>query len=227
MNKTLISLLLLFSSIFGQTPDKSDSKVFPLNTVEGLELVNVKAEVVEYEGKTGIQVSATKGDINGETLVVIPDIMFKDGIIEIELSGEPAANTDPEMRGFVGVAFRVNSSDYARYECFYLRPTNARADDQLRRNHSVQYISHPEFPWYKLRSDSPGLYESYVDLVPGEWTKIKIEAAGKQAKLYVHDAEQPCLIVNDLKHNESKGKIALWLHSSTLARFRNLIVTSN
>ena len=69
------------------------------------------------------------------------------------------------------------------------------------------------------------MYESYVDLVPGEWTKMKIEVADKVAKLYVNDSEQPCLIINDLKHKETEGKIALWLHSSTLARYRNLVVT--
>jgi len=113
-----------------------------------------------------------------------------------------------------------------KYECFYLRPTNARADNQLRRNHSIQYISHPEYPWYRLRKESPGLYESYVDLVPGEWTKVKIEVADQTARLYVHDAEQPCLIVNDFKKRAPEGKIALWLHSSTLARYRNLVITS-
>jgi hypothetical protein len=227
MHKTLISLLITISCIFGQTTGDPDKKSLPLNSITGLELINVKADVVDHNGKEGIQISKIEGEITGETLVIIPEINFKDGIITIELTGEPAANADPQMRGFVGVAFRVNPSDYSSYECFYLRPMNARANNQLQRNHSTQYISHPEFPWYKLRNDNPGLYESYVDLVPGEWTKIKIEVDGKVAKLYLHDAEEPCLIVKDLKHEESAGKIALWLHSSTLARYRNLVVTTN
>ena len=67
---------------------------------------------------------------------------------------EPAADADPAMRGFVGVAFRVDPEDSNRYECFYLRPTNARADVQLRRNHTTQYVSHPDYPWYRLREES-------------------------------------------------------------------------
>jgi hypothetical protein len=227
MIRILISLLFAFSSISAQTPENPNVKMFPLNSDEGLELINVKAEVVDHDGKTGVQISAIEGDIEGGTLVIIPDIIFRDGTIEVELTGEPAANAEPQMRGFVGVAFRVNPSDYSSYECFYIRPTNARADNQLQRNHSTQYVSHPEFPWYKLRKDNPGLYESYVDMVPGEWTMFKIEVAGREAKLYLHDAEQPCLIVKDLKHDELPGKIALWLHSSTLARYRNLVITSN
>jgi hypothetical protein len=58
----------------------------------------------------------------------------------------------------------------ARTESIYLRPTNGRADDQLRRNHSVQYDSVPDFPWFRLRKESPGVYESYTDLEAGEWS---------------------------------------------------------
>ena len=54
-----------------------------------------------------------------------------------------------------------------------------------------QYISDPDFPWQKLRSETPSRYESYVDLVPGEWTKVRIEVHGTRALLYVHDAAQP------------------------------------
>jgi hypothetical protein len=129
------------------------------------------------------------------------------------------------MRGFIGIAFRLQETEPFNYDCFYLRPKNGRANNQIQRNHSTQYISHPEFPWHRLRKESPGVYESYVDLQPGVWTKMKIEVTGKQAKLYVHDTKQPCLVVNDLKSEYSKGKIALWLHSSTVAHFRNLVVT--
>ena len=223
----LTYLVIAINCVLGQTTEDTAKKIFPLNSSLGLELINVKADVVDHNGKEGILISKIEGEIKGETLVVIPEINFKDGIIEIELTGEPTADADPQMRGFVGIAFRVNPSDYSSYECFYLRPNNARANNQLQRNHSTQYISHPEFPWYRLRQENPGLYESYVDLAPGEWIKIKIVVDGKTAKLYLHNAEQPSLIVNDLKHEDSEGKIALWLHSSTLAHYRNLVVTPN
>ena len=102
------------------------------------------------------------------------------------------------MPAVVGIAFRVKE-DLQTYDAFYLRPTNGRAEDQERRNHSVQYISHPDWPWFRLRKETPGKYESYVDLVPGQWTKIRIEVRGEQARLYVHDNEQPTLIVKDVK----------------------------
>ena len=194
----------------------------PLTSVEGLELINVKAEAVRHAGRSGLRVTRADDYTAGGTLVLIEGSSFTDGVIEVELAGEPAPGADPSMRGFVGVSFRVDPTDADRYECFYLRPTNGRAHNQLQRNHAAQYVSHPEYPWYRLREESPGLYESYVDLVPGEWTKVRIEVEGESARLYVHGAEQPTLIVTDLKHGTSSGQVGLWLHSSTLAHYRNL-----
>ena len=224
MSKVLILLMIAFGAISGQNAHNQVEKKFPLVSDKGLELVNVKTGEVNYHGKEGLQVTAADEYKKGETLAIIPGVNFKDGVIELELTGEPAPGSSPEMRGFVGVAFRVDPDDYTRYECFYIRPTNGRADNQLQRNHSTQYVSHMEYPWFRLRKESPGMYESYADMVPGEWTKVKIVVKGKTAKLFLHGAEQPCLIVNDLKHGLSGGKIALWIHFSTLARYRNLVV---
>ena len=110
----------------------------------------------------------------------------------------------------------------AKYEMFYLRPTNGRADDQLRRNHSAQYVSFPDWPWERTRKETPGLYESYVDLEPAVWTKVKITVAGTKAQLYVNGATQPCLIVNDLKLGPGKGGVALWIGPGTEGYFANL-----
>jgi hypothetical protein len=220
----VLSLFIMISSNFVQTGDKYRIYEFKLEDAKNLELINVKAKPAVHADKTGLRVTKSAGHENEETLVIIPDIEFTNGIIEVELSGEAAPNENPNMRGFVGIAFRLQKKEHYNYECFYLRPANGRADNQLRRNHSVQYTSHPDYPWYKLRKESPEMYESYVDLQPGVWTKMKIVVSGEKAKLYLHDSDQPSLIVNDLKKGVSKGKIALWLHSSTLAHFRNLTV---
>ncbi len=106
-----------------------------------------------------------------------------------------------------------------------MRPTNGRAADQLRRNHSVQYVSEPEFTWHRLRDEAPGKYESYADLDAGAWTKMKIVVSGTTARLYVNGAEQPCLVVNDLKHGGGAGRIALWAHVETDAHFGTITVS--
>jgi len=194
---------------------------------ERLERLNVMAEAVSYRGKPAvrlIEAPGVTGDV--ETLAVVPGPRLRDGTLEVEVAGEPRAGTEAGgARGFVGIAFRLQK-DPLRYECFYLRPTNGRADDQLRRNHSLQYISHPDHPWHRLRKESPGLYESYVDLVPGEWTRVRIVVSGTKAQLFVHGAGQPTLIVNDLKLGAAEGAVALWIGPGTEAHFTGLRVES-
>ncbi len=230
MNRIAVLLMIVVLPQFSlcqETPYEQQS--FPLNSTKNLEFVNVKGTVVQHQGKTALRVICDKKSTESEeleTMVVIPGIGFRDGIIEVEVSGEPLPEAFAQARGFVGIAFRVNKENSSQYECFYLRPSNGRANIQAQRNHSIQYISHPEYPWYRLREETPEMYESYVDLVPGKWTRIKIEVSGSMAKLYVDDAKQPSLIVNDLKHGESGGTIALWQHVSTLAHYRNLTVTA-
>jgi hypothetical protein len=190
-----------------------------------LTLVNVAATRVQYRGRDAIRLVAKPTDsLSKETIAIIPASEFRDGIIEAEIAGAPAAGADTSARGFVGIAFRVDSSG-TRYAAFYLRPTNGRATDQLRRNHSTQYIAHPDYPWSRLRKEQPGVYESYVDLEPGAWTPIRIEVRGGVARLFVHGSPQPVLIVNDMKNPPASGRIALWIDAGTEAYFSRLRVT--
>ena len=43
-----------------------------------------------------------------------------------------------------------------------------------------------------------------------------------KARLYVNDSPQPVLIVNDLKHGDTEGAVALWIGQGTEAYFSNL-----
>jgi hypothetical protein len=209
----------------GQSVSQVRQKTFPL-VLDKLELHNVKAEPVTYLGRAAVRITdaGPYGLDDASRLAIVPGSSFQDGTIELNLSGDTAPNAPPEWRGFVGIAFRV-TADRSHFECFYLRPKNGRSEDQLQRNHSVQYISIPGFGWQKLRSESPGKYESYVDLVPGQWTQVKIQVAGSRARLYVNGAEQSVLIVNDLKQPSVNGAIALWLGLGTIAHFSELKVT--
>ena len=207
-----------------------------LESTTGLRLHNVAAEPVTYEGRRGLRLTVSDDarravsqlpanqQYDIESFAVIDGTDFSNGVIEAEISGSPAADAGEGARGFVGIAFRMRDS--SRYDAFYLRPTNGRADDQLRRNHSVQYISHPEFPWERLRRETPGVYESYADLVPGVWTKVRIEVRGEKARLFVNGQAQPVLVVNDVKSGaQAHGAVALWIGPGTVAHFRNLQVS--
>jgi hypothetical protein len=211
-------------------PCASAAQTFELDSTKGLQPHDVTVEAVSYHGRKAVRVmpaAAADAELvapkNGEGggIVVLSGTSFHNGTMEVDVAGKPRAGAASDARGFVGVAFRV-AADPSKYECVYMRPTNGRADDQVRRNHSTQYISMPEYEWSRLRKEEPGRYESYVDLVPGEWTKIKIEVGGVKVRLYVNDSPQPVLVVNDLKHGDSEGAVALWIGVGTEAYFANM-----
>jgi hypothetical protein len=185
---------------------------------------NVSITSANYKGRSATQVVATPGAANAASYALVKDTSFRDGTIEVDLAGQPAAGAPGDARGFIGIAFRFQGD--GSYEYIYLRPTNGRADDQVRRNHSTQYSSHPGFDFARSRQEAPEKYESYVDLQPGVWTKYKIEVEGSQARLYVHGAEQPCLIVNDLKREPREGGVALWVGPGTEGYFSNLKIAA-
>jgi hypothetical protein len=196
---------------------------YRLDSTDGLELFDAHARIVDYRGRRALHLSPEKnhGADNGSMIALVAGSDFHDGTIQVEVAGNPILTMDSTARGFIGVQFRAHEHG-AKAEDIYLRPANGRADDQLRRNHSVQYESLPDFPWHRLRQEQPSAYESYADLEEGAWTKMKIEVAGTKAKLYVNGAEQPCLIVNDLRLGNSRGQVGLWAFVATDAYFSNL-----
>jgi len=182
---------------------------------------HVTLTAVDYKGKRAIKVVEDGEVANGEAYAVLKGTEFHDGTIEVELAGLPSATAGAAARGFIGIAFRVKDD---RFEYIYLRPTNGRADDQVRRNHSTQYSAFPDFDFAKSRQESPEKYESYVDLEPGAWTRVRIVVDGAKARLFVHGADQPALIVNDLKHGDGSGGVGLWIGPGTEGYFTGLTV---
>ena len=236
MNR-LTLVLVATPALLLPSVSQAQARHYPLESTTGLRLHNVTAEPATLDGKKGLRVAISEEAIRRveamkpeeqarfENLVVVEGLEFSNGVIEAEIAGAPAQRAGGGARGFVGIAFRLQN-DMKTYDAFYLRPTNGRAEEQERRNHSAQYISHPHWPWFRLRKETPEKYESYVDLMPGVWTKIRIEVRGDRARLYVHGQEQPTLIINDVKSGASgKGSVALWLEPTTVAHFRNLTVT--
>ena len=218
--QTFLLLTIMPSAILWLYAQSSQN--VPGMTLDRLELHDVKAEAVNYNGKPAVRVDALPDAANGTSYAILKGSRFHNGTIEVELAGKPGANAGPGARGFIGIAFRVQGN---RFEYIYLRPTNGRADDQIRRNHSTQYAAYPEFDFDRLRKESPEKYESYVDLEPGVWTKYRIVIDGTKARLFVHEAAQPCLIVNDMKLGDSEGAVALFVGPGTEGYFTHLKIT--
>lgn len=220
-----VGVIVVASTSFAQTK-KTGAVTMGLDSLTGLEVIDAKGEITSYNGRRALHLAPLPGhDPEEAMLAMATGTDFTDGTIEVEVAGSPYATAPADARGFIGILFRADNHG-ARTEDMYLRPTNGRAEDQLRRNHSVQYESLPDFPWYRLRKENPGVYESYADIEAGVWTKMKVVVSGTKARLYINGADQPCLIVNDLKLGETHGQIGVWAHVSTDAYFSNLTVTS-
>lgn len=192
-----------------------------------LEANQVSTQLVQETGKSVLKVTkdpAVKLD-DEPTFVKIKGTGFRNGTIEVKVLGRLLKNAPAHARGFIGVAFRING-DNSRYESIYIRPTNGRADDQVRRNHSIQYYSYPDYKFDRLRKEFPEKYESYADMELNRWITMRIEVNGQQAKLYLDGNSQPALIVNDLFHGaEASGAIGLWVEVGTEGFFSDLIIT--
>ena len=205
----VIACLVLFTKIL-----PAQSIVFDKNSIEP---VHVSVSLDKLMGEDAVKVikDPTVKDADEPTFVKIKGINFKNGNIEVKVLSRLLKDAPDFARGFIGVAFRINDSN-TRFESIYLRPVNARVDDQVRRNHSIQYYSYPDYKFDRLRKESPEKYESYSDMEMNKWITIRIEVKDAQAKLFINDIKQSSLIVNDLKHGaDSTGAIGLWVEVGT------------
>lgn len=153
---------------------------------------------------------------NGSGIGVIKDVEFEKGIIEIEFLGK-----NNPGKSFIGIAFNIQ--DDKTYEAIYFRPFNFVAKEQIRKEHMVQYIYHPEFTWKKLRKEKTGEFENEIKMPPNpdDWFKAIIHIDEKKVKVFINDVPQPILIVDRLTSTISK-KIGIWTGFGSSGRFRNL-----
>jgi hypothetical protein len=226
-----VALLLLSAGHIGRAQEAHNldpavpaAQTFALTDTKDLVVEpGVKAEAVEYRGRRAVRL--TREAVDDAALALVNGTQFHDGTIEVDIATKVTTPPGGRRPGFAGIAFRLGNNP-SHYELFYLRPGNSRSEDQAMRNHSVQYVSSPDFGWEKLRRQWPFIYESYADLQLDEWTKVKIEVRGRQARLYVNGSEKPSLIVDGLKGEDLQGAIALWGYTGEEAYFSNLRISN-
>lgn len=217
--RTVLFLFLLVSeSAYSQKIVLDESNLVP-NKVY-MQIVNLKGEKVVRVVK-----DSTVKEADEPTFIKIKNTKFKNGSIEVEVLSRLLPTAAPTDRGFIGLAFRIDDMN-SKFESIYVRPANGRAEDQVRRNHSIQYFSFPDYKYERLRKESPEKYESYADMGLNEWIKMKIEIQGSQAKLFLNKNKYPCLIVNDLKQgSDATGGVGLFVDVGTDGYFRNLKIS--
>lgn len=192
-----------------------------------LEAVNVSMSIGKLMGKEAVKVTQDPAitHANAPTFAKLKDVAFKNGTIEVKVLSRLLPNAAETARGFIGIAFRINDSA-SKFESIYIRPTNGRANDQVRRNHSIQYFSFPDYPFSRLRKEAPEKYESYADMGLNEWITLKIVVLDSSAMLFINDSKQPALIVNDLKLGPNvTGSIGLWVDLGTEGYFSDIKIS--
>jgi hypothetical protein len=201
----------------------SFSQNIKLNS-NSLEAVQVYMSFEKLMGSKVVKAvkDSTVNEVDEPTFVKVEGIQFSNGTIEVKVLSRLLKNAPEFSRGFIGIAFRINENN-TKFESIYIRPTNGRANDQVRRNHSTQYYSYPDYKFDRLRKESPERYESYADMELNKWITMRIEVNGAQAKLFLDHNKQPSLIVNDLKQGaNASGAIALWVEVGTEGYFKDL-----
>ncbi len=200
------------------------------------EAVNTKAEIVNMDGAQVLRVERDliaspfdgkniEASVDGPTYVKLTNVDMENGTIEVKMLSRIMENSPfPAARGFIGVAYRVDQENKT-FDAIYLRPSNGRADDQLRRNHTVQYFSYPGNTFSRLRKEANGLYETYADIGLNEWIDVRIEFQDEKAVLYINNQKSPSFIVTKMLGTSKKGSIALWVEIGTIGYFKDLKVT--
>jgi len=156
--------------------------------------------LAQKDGKPAVEID--KEDFN---IIWLDGFEFTNGTIEFDAKGK----SEPAQGSFIGVAFRV--VDDVTYDSIYFRPFNFGASDKERKSHAVQYISHPEWPWYRLRKEKPGQFEQPIEpeLDGNKWLHAKVVIEEQQLQVFVNDAKTPSLQVTELS-DRSGGSVGLW-----------------
>lgn len=175
-----------------------------------LKSVNREIKIVSSDSGAYLKIVESKK----EGLVWLPVKDFKNGTIKIEMRGKNVL-----QRSFIGIAF--HAIDDINYDAVYCRPFNFSAKDSVRRIHAVQYISHPDFTWEKLRKERNAFFEKEIinPPDPNEWFIMKLVVDTTNVKAYINNAAQPSLIVEKL-NNRTSGKIGLFTADSSGGDFK-------
>ena len=214
---TCLLVLLASSTAFGQTV-VSDT-TFNLSLLAegaGWAIFNRKATSYAEIGKeNGVYLDEKPG----LGVAWLPSFEIGDGVIEVDVKGrnEPG-------RSFVGLAFRGVNAEH--YEVVYLRPFNFRAESEVSRSHSVQYVLVPSHEWRRLRTEHPGQYEAAIASppAPDAWVHLRLELDGSTVRVFIDRASEPALVVDRIGAVE-RGWIGLWVGNPSDGMFANLKVS--
>lgn len=194
---------------------------------DNFKAVHTAIENVELDGEKVLRVIKAEKimEFDENTYAKLVDSHFHNGIIEVKMLSRLLPDAPDFARGFIGIAYRVSDDD-TKFESFYLRPTNGRTDDPIRRAHGCQYFSYPKYTFAYFRDNDITDYEAPVDIGLNEWINLRAVIEGSRAEFYVNDCDEPILVVTDMKHGANHvGDVGFFVDIGTEAFFKDLKVT--
>lgn len=226
--KKYILICLLSVECFGQNI-KFGNQIF--------ELHNITGSVIDFQGKKVLKIErdlkalpfdernleSTVDDRHYARLLDVND--FENGTIEIKMYSQlqnPAPY--PGIAGFIGVYFRITEDDSA-WESIYVRPKVGRVNNQLFRNHTVQYFSYPNFKFDTLRKIAPFKYEGSAPVSLNEWITMRIEINGESAEMFINNMKYSSFVVDKMLGKTKKGFVGLYVDIGTIGYFKDLKIT--
>ena len=89
--RSLFPLLIIVATALTVVQAQTVSQKVSLDPPDQLKPLNVKAETVTFKGRKALRVrDAAPPELGDEgRLVILPKTDFQDGVIEVELAGEP------------------------------------------------------------------------------------------------------------------------------------------
>ncbi|MDB5136520.1 MAG: hypothetical protein JWP37_3123 [Mucilaginibacter sp.] len=161
-----------------------------------------------------------EGDKHGlsqNDIIWLKDFSFSTGSIELDMRGKNVF-----QQSFLGIAF--HGIDTITYDAIYFRPFNFQSPDALRKKHTVQYISQPDYPWERLRNEYPLVYENAVNPFPEatDWFHARIVVEKDSIKVYVNHSAKASLKVKKL-NSRTNGLLGLW-NFGLDGNFANLVI---
>lgn len=214
---SIVAAVSLLSSSAAAGQQKSiEPDLTRLAEANALQVLNRSVSALTDGARKGVRLSEGPG----EGPAYVQGVELANGTIEFDVRGK-----DVQGQSFVGVAF--HGVDGTTYDAIYFRPFNFRTADSARHIRAVQYIAHPTYTWQKLRTDHPGMYEKPVNPVPDPngWFHVRVVIAAPKVSVFVDDASQPSLVVNQLSERK-KGLVGLWVGNGSGGDFANLTIRS-
>lgn len=202
------------------------------------ELHNVMGSVIDFQGKKVLKIErdlqalpfdeknleTTVDDRHYARLLAIND--FENGTIEVKMYSQiQNPSPYPPAAGFIGLYYRIAADDSA-WESIYLRPKAGRINNQMARNHAVQYFAYPDFKFQTLRDKFPaGSYEGSAPVMLNEWITMRLEINDETAEMFINDLKYSSFIVNKMLGKSKKGFVGLYVDIATTGYFKDLKVT--